>query len=109
MTLLGLTMCALEPFRPVVRQLGNVSWLHEPGGLLRSSFARPRFPASRTVAYAVISDGREHRIDQWRAILWSGSFNLWSEGSQCLLGSFETYLARVNVVLVGGNGHDRAE
>ena len=93
----------------VVWQLGNVSRLLEWRGPFRSSFARPRFPATRTVADSVISDGREHRIDQWRAILWSGSFNLWSEGSQCLLGSFETYLARVDVVLVGGNGHHRAK
>ena len=48
-------------------------------------------------------------INQRRAILWPGSFNLWSEGSQGLLGSFETHLARLDVVLVGGNGHDRAE
>ena len=57
----------------------------------------------------MISNGREHRIDQRRAIFWPGSFNLRSEGSQGLLGPFETNLARVDVVFVGGSGHDRME
>ena len=71
---------ALGPFRTVVRPLGNVSRLRESGGRLRSSFARPWFPASGTVADTVVNNGRQHHINQRRAILWPGRFNLWSEG-----------------------------
>ena len=72
----------------------------EPLGI-RSSFAGPRLPASGTVADLLISDGRQHCIDQRRAILWAGSFDLRSEGGQSLLGSFEAYLARRDIVFVG--------
>ena len=57
----------------------------------------------------MVSNGRKHRVNQRRAVLWSGSFDLWREGRQGLLGSFETNLARLDVVLVGSNGHHGAE
>jgi len=50
----------------------------------------------------VVRHDRQHRINERRTILGSGSFNLGSEGHQGLLGSFETYLTRLDVVLVGG-------
>ena len=46
----------LEPLGAVGRLLGNVSWLREGGGLPRSPFARPRFPASRTIADAMVGN-----------------------------------------------------
>ena len=49
---------ALGPFGTIVRQLGNVSRLRESSARLRSSFARPWFPVSRTVADTVVSNGR---------------------------------------------------
>ena len=52
---------------------------------------------------------RQHRVDQRRAILWPGRFNLRSEGRYGLLGSLETHLAGFDVVLAGGDGHDCAE
>ena len=48
----------LGPFGTVVRQLGNVSRLRESGTWLRSSFAGPWFPASRTVTDTVVSNGQ---------------------------------------------------
>ena len=48
---------------------------------------------------------RQHRVDQRRAILWPGRFNLRSEGRYGLLGSLETHLAGFDVVLAGGDGH----
>lgn len=76
--------CALEPFRSVVRQLGNVSRLHEPRGFPRASFAHPWFPASGAVAYAVVSNGGQQRINQPPALLGPGSFNLRCKGSHGL-------------------------
>jgi hypothetical protein len=81
-------VCGLKPFCTVVWQLGDVSRLLERGGPLQSSFARTRFPASRTVAYAMISNGHEHRVNQRPVILWPGSFNLRNEvgqrGANCI-------------------------
>ena len=54
----------LEPLGAVGRLLGNVSWLREGGGLLRSPFARPRFPASGTIADTMVGDHRQQRINQ---------------------------------------------
>jgi len=99
----------LKPFRTVLWQLGDVSRLLERGGPLRSSFSCPRLPASGSVADSVIRDRCEHGVDQRGAILWPRRFNLRSEGDQSLLGSFETDLARGDVVFVGSNGHDGAE
>ena len=101
--------CDLEPFRAVLRKLGNVSRLLERGGPLRSSLAGPRLPASGAVADSMIRDRCEHGVDQRGAILWPGRLNLRSEGDQSLLGSFKAYLARSGIVFVGGNGHDGAE
>ncbi len=39
-----------------MRQLGNVSGLHEQVDFPRASFARPRFPASGAVAYTVVGN-----------------------------------------------------
>ena len=105
----GFSVRGLKPRGTVLWKLRDVSRLFEWGGPLRPSFARPRLPTSGTVANTVISDRRQHRIDQRRAILWPGSFNFRCEGSQSLLGSFETYLARLDIVLVGRNGHHRAK
>ena len=56
-----------------------------------------------------VNNGRQHRVDQRRAILWSGRFNLRSEGCYGLPGALETHLAGFDVVLAGGDGHDCAE
>ena len=99
----------LKPLRTVVRQLGDVPRLRQSRGVLRSSFSRPWLPAIRAVADAVVGNGCEQRINQRRAILRPGSFNLRGKCRQGLLRSFETDLARLGVIFVGGHGHDRAE
>ena len=99
----------LEPSRTIGRLLGNVSWLREWGGLLRSPFACSRFPASRTIADAMVGNHRQQRINQRPAISGPGGFNLRGEGRHGLRGTFETHLARLQVVLVGGHGHHRAQ
>lgn len=63
------SLSALEPWGTVLRQPGSLSRLREGGGRLRSPFARPRFPASRTIADARVSNGRQQRIDQRPALL----------------------------------------
>src|SRR5208283_2479265 len=55
---------SLKPFRAIVLQLGNVSWLHQARHRLRPTFQRPRLPPSGAVADAVVCDRLQHRIDQ---------------------------------------------
>jgi hypothetical protein len=52
---------SLRPFRAIVPQLGNSSWLRQPSTGLRPAFPRPRFPASGAVANSVVCHGRQHR------------------------------------------------
>ena len=71
---------ALEPPWAIAWLLRNASRLLEWNRPFRSPFAAPRFPPSRTVADLMVSNSRQHRLQQRRAILEPSRFHLWRKG-----------------------------
>src|SRR5262245_17661667 len=80
---------SLEVFRAILQQFGFGSGLHQAHPGLRTTFPGPRLPAPWAVADAVVSDGRQQRIDQRRAPLRPRCLDLRGEGGHRLLGPLE--------------------
>src|SRR6516165_3105865 len=84
---------SLIVFRAILRQPGYGSGLHQPDPRLWPTLCRPRLPAPRTVPYAMVRDGPEQRVDQYRPPLKRRCLDLWSKCRHHLLGSLEAHLA----------------
>ena len=102
-------VASLVPSRAILCSLGNGSGLHQAFAILRTAFPGPRFPAPWAVANAVVRHGRQHRIDQRRAVFGPRRFQLGGERSHDLFGPLEAHLAWLDAVLCRGDGYHGAD